>query len=346
MSEPTSETPEPRHDIAHLSHVELLTPRPEESLAFFRDVLGMHEVARHGQSVYLRAWGEYELCSLKLTESAQPGIGHTAFRADSPQALGRLVQTIEASGRGQGWIEGDTGHGKAFQFTDPDGHLLEIYYETEKYRAPENQRPALKNQPQRTSDRGIGVRRLDHVNFLGRAPATNSDFLHERLGARLTEHIVLDDGTQAGVWLTFTNKAYDVVYRPDRRAACTTSPIGSIIVRTCCGRRISTSSMASPSNSPLASTPSRRASSSTRANPAAIASRSRPVATSSSILIGSQWSGLRRIAPKGRPGEPPLSPVFIPMGRRWSRPPHRKIRPMASRESLQYRGATSHDADR
>ncbi len=29
---------EPIHDIAHLGHVELLTPRPEESLSFFRDV--------------------------------------------------------------------------------------------------------------------------------------------------------------------------------------------------------------------------------------------------------------------------------------------------------------------
>src|SRR5215831_11997835 len=184
-----SEAPEPIFDVAHLGHVELLTPKPEESLWYFRDVLGMHEVARRGQSVYLRAWGEYELCSLKLTESAQPGIAHTAFRANSSQALGRLVQTLEASGHGRGWIEGDTGHGKAYQFTDPDGHLLEVYYESEKYRAPEDQRPALKNQPQRASFRGVGVRRLDHINFLGRVPETNSSFLQERLSAMLTELI-------------------------------------------------------------------------------------------------------------------------------------------------------------
>lgn len=33
-------------DIAHLSHVELLTPKPEESVRFFKDVFGMEEVAR------------------------------------------------------------------------------------------------------------------------------------------------------------------------------------------------------------------------------------------------------------------------------------------------------------
>lgn len=116
---------------------------------------------------------------------------------------------------GQGWIDGDLGHGKAYQFTDPDGHLLEIYYETEKYQAPENLRPALKNQPQRYTDHGVGVRRLDHINFLGRDPASNRLFFQQQMGARLTEMIRLDDGTEAGIWVTFTNKTYDVVYTQD-----------------------------------------------------------------------------------------------------------------------------------
>lgn len=210
-----SDFPEPIHDIAHLGHIELLSPQPQESLGFFCEVLGMHEVGRAGASVYLRAWGEYERYSLKLTESRQAGVAHTAFRAMSPQALERRVQAIEASGYGRGWIEGDLGHGKAYQFTDPDGHLLELYYETEKYQAPEHLRPALKNQPQRFTDHGVGVRRLDHINFLGRDPAPNRRFFQQQLGAKLTEMIRLDDGTEAGIWVTFTNKTYDVVYTKD-----------------------------------------------------------------------------------------------------------------------------------
>src|SRR5215472_17641231 len=112
-----SKAAEPIFDVAHLAHVELLSPKPEESLWFFCDVLGMQEVARQGQSVYLRAWGEYECYSLKLTEARQAGIAHTSFRAWSPNALNRLVQDIEASGYGRGWIDGDVGHGKAYQFT-------------------------------------------------------------------------------------------------------------------------------------------------------------------------------------------------------------------------------------
>ena len=72
------------HDVARIGHAELLTPKPEESLRFFTDVLGMEEEAREGQSVYLRGWGDYLRYSLKLTESPQAGLGHTALRASPP----------------------------------------------------------------------------------------------------------------------------------------------------------------------------------------------------------------------------------------------------------------------
>jgi catechol 2,3-dioxygenase len=123
---------EPIRDIAHLGHVELLTPKPEESLWFFREVLGMEETARAGQSVFLRGWGDYERHTLKLTEAAHGGAGHTAWRTVSPEALERRARALEASGYGRGWIDGDLGHGAAYQFTDPDGHPMELYYEAEK----------------------------------------------------------------------------------------------------------------------------------------------------------------------------------------------------------------------
>ena len=46
--------PEPVFDVAHLAHVELLTPKFEESQRFFIDVMGMIESGRDGDSVYLR----------------------------------------------------------------------------------------------------------------------------------------------------------------------------------------------------------------------------------------------------------------------------------------------------
>ena len=161
------------HDLAHIGHAELLTPFPDESLRFFVEVFGMEIEAREGQSVYLRGWGDYQRYSLKLTESELPGLGHMAIRAWSPEALERRVESIEPTGLGHGWIDGDIGHGPAYQFTDPDGHRMELYYEAERYKPPEHLRPALRNVPQRYVGRGASVKRLDHVNVLAADVAAN-----------------------------------------------------------------------------------------------------------------------------------------------------------------------------
>jgi catechol 2,3-dioxygenase len=202
-------------DVAHIGHVELLTPRPEESLRFFEEVLGMTPEARDGLSVYLRGWGDYERYSLKLSESPRAGLGHLALRAWSPEALERRVEAIEATGLGGGWTEGDLGHGPAYRFTDPDGHVMELYFETEKYDPPEELRPALKNQPQRYVGRGAAIKRLDHVNVLAQDVLPNRLFAEEALGYRLYERIELDDGSEAGAWLSLTIAAHELIYVAD-----------------------------------------------------------------------------------------------------------------------------------
>src|ERR1700728_4868931 len=116
--------PEPVMDLAHLGHLELLTPKPDESLRFFIDVLGMTESGRQGDSVYLRGWDDYERYSLKLTASKTSGMGHMAFRARSPQALERRVAALKGSGFEIGWTDGDLCHGPAYLCHDPDGHNI------------------------------------------------------------------------------------------------------------------------------------------------------------------------------------------------------------------------------
>jgi catechol 2,3-dioxygenase len=202
-------------DVALIGLVELLTPRPEESLRFFEDVLGMTPEARDGQSVYLRGWGDYERYSLKLSESPQAGLGHVALRAWSPEALERRIAAIDAAGLGGGWTDGDLGHGPAYRFTDPDGHVMELYFETEKYDPPEELRPALKNQPQRYVGRGAAIKRLDHVNVLAQDVLPNRLFAEEALGYRLYERIELDDGSEAGAWLSLTIAAHELIYVAD-----------------------------------------------------------------------------------------------------------------------------------
>jgi catechol 2,3-dioxygenase len=195
---------EPIFDLAHLGHVELYTPRLDESVAFFVNVMGLTETTRQGDSVYLRGWDDYEHHTLKLTAHDKPGVGHIAWRTTSPQALERRARAIEAAGYGLRWTDGDLGHGRTYQFNNPGGHLMEIYYETEWYTPPDELKPALKNQAMQFPARGANLRRLDHVNIMVPDPAKDRTFFADVLGAKLTEQIVFSDGTIQAVWFSVT----------------------------------------------------------------------------------------------------------------------------------------------
>ena len=93
---------EPIMDVAHLGHLEMLTPKPERACASLLTCMGMTESGRAGDSVYLRGWDDYERYSLKLTGSKTSGLGHAAFRARSPQALARRVKAMNRAGAGSG----------------------------------------------------------------------------------------------------------------------------------------------------------------------------------------------------------------------------------------------------
>jgi catechol 2,3-dioxygenase len=206
-------------DLAHLAHLELFSPTPEARLRVFVDVMGMTESGRQGESVYLRGWDDYEHHTLKLTGAKVAGMGHFAFRTTSPEALQRRVAVIEQSGLGKGWTDGDLGHGPAYAFNTPDGHHMEPYYETEWDQPPAELRPSLKNQAMRFPARGVNARRLDHLNLLTSDVPVLKSFMEDILGMRTTEMIVLDSGEMAGVWVTATNKTYDVAFTHDHYGA-------------------------------------------------------------------------------------------------------------------------------
>jgi len=206
---------EPVYDVAHIAHAEMFTPKLDESVDFFVNIMGMTETARNGQSVYLRGWDDYEHHTLKLTVNDKPGLGHLAWRTRSPQALDRRVGAIKETGLGLGWIDGDRGHGPAFRFHNPDGHLMEIYYETEWYSPPDDLKPALKNQAMKFPGRGANLRRFDHVNLLAVDLKKECDFFTGVLGARLTEQIQFEDGSLHGVWFSVNNKSYDLAIAAD-----------------------------------------------------------------------------------------------------------------------------------
>lgn len=204
-------TTERCYDVAHLGHVEVYTDKFDDSLDFFTRVFGLKLSGQDATSAYLRAWDDYEFHTLKLTRHHTTGVGHIAYRVSSPEALDRRVAAIEASGfKTHGWVDGDMGHGRAYRFEDPFGHVFEVYWQTNRYQAEAADRPALKNTASRFHSTGACPRRIDHLNLLSDDVAEFGRFMVICLGSRVTEMIQLDNGRVGGCWFTVNNKTYDL----------------------------------------------------------------------------------------------------------------------------------------
>jgi catechol 2,3-dioxygenase len=221
VSEPDIGPTEPLYELAHLGHAELLTPVYEQSLAFFTEVYGLDLVHESDGSGYLRAWGDHDLTTLKLTASDQAGLGHVGWRAVSPQALNRRVSALEDHGVTGEWSTGDFGHGKAYSFRAPSGQRMELYYETEKYHAPEGKASYLPNQPQSSVARGVAAARIDHINVLAQDVPAARRLMCDSLGFKLREHLVPPGQPESGAWLSLMSKAHDlaITREPDPRAS-------------------------------------------------------------------------------------------------------------------------------
>ena len=74
--------------LSQLAHVEITSPKPEESVRWFVDVLGLEQTTQEGQSAYLRGWGEWLHSSLIVTEGPAPALAHIGWRTYGPGGCG------------------------------------------------------------------------------------------------------------------------------------------------------------------------------------------------------------------------------------------------------------------
>ena len=152
----------PSFDVAHLGHVEIYSDKFDESLDFFTRVYGLKLSAMDEHSADLRAWDDYEFCTLKLTKSSTTGVGHIGYRVASPEALSGASRRLRPADIKPMGGSMDLSHGRAYRFEDPFGHIFELYWDTN--RAPNDDPAALKNMASRFT--GVPPRRIDHVNLL------------------------------------------------------------------------------------------------------------------------------------------------------------------------------------
>ena len=155
----------PERLLSQLAHVEILSPSPAETVRFCTDVLGLEHSGNAGSSAYLRGWGDFFHHTLQVTESDAPGLGHVGWRSEGPEQLETAVARIEAAGAGEGWFEDSVGHGRAYRYRSPGGHLHELFWEVERYQPPPELVSPFPNRPQRYVPRGAALRCIDHVTL-------------------------------------------------------------------------------------------------------------------------------------------------------------------------------------
>ena len=179
--------------LSQLAHVELTTPKFEESLKFWTDVVGLEQTAQVGRSAYLRAWGDRFHHTLQLTEGPATGLGHIGWRAASPGSLGDAVARLEAAGVAEGWSEASVGHGRAFRYRGPGGHLHEVFWDVERFVPPAGMESPFPNRPQRYVPRGAAVRCIDHVTVTTSDPDRDAKWYRDTLGQRYMEYTTIPD---------------------------------------------------------------------------------------------------------------------------------------------------------
>jgi catechol 2,3-dioxygenase len=125
--------------LTRIGHVALRVADVERSRAFYTTLLGfevVEEDPEHG-GVFMALEGLSHTIDLFPVENPRTapaqtpgavGVGHIAFLVDSEQALKDAYETLQASGvpivRAIDHVSQ-----KSIYFQDPDGNLLEIYYE-------------------------------------------------------------------------------------------------------------------------------------------------------------------------------------------------------------------------
>jgi catechol 2,3-dioxygenase len=176
--------------LSQLAYAELISAEPDETVRWLVDVLGLEETTREGQSVYLRGFAEWLHSSLIVTEGPEPALGRIGWRTYGPGDPEAIAERVEGE-----WVSERPGRGAAYAYRAPVGrHLHEVFWETELYEAPPEQRePDQLFRPQRFPGRGAQARYLDHITIATPGMADDIAF-YKTLGARHTGQIHPEPG--------------------------------------------------------------------------------------------------------------------------------------------------------
>lgn len=198
--------------IMRMGRVELKVLDLERSVDYYTNVIGLEETGRMGDSVYLKAWDEYDHHSVILTKSKTAGVAHIAFKVETIDDLAYFEKKIEEFGCITSRISNYTrlAEGEAVHFILPTGHHCELYHEIDVLGTAVGTRNP---HPWPLGTKGVAPHRLDHCLLTGDDLKTVTRFFVEVLNFRQSERVVVEENEElVGSFLFSSNKAHDIAF--------------------------------------------------------------------------------------------------------------------------------------
>ncbi len=198
--------------ILRLSHAEVRVPDLELSLAYYVEVVGLVEVERTADRVYLKGWDEHQHHSLILATAPTYGLDSIGFKVQDVSDLDDLAARVEASGvattrHAPGELA--QGSGDIVRFRSPSGHTIDLEHGQLQVG---NGIPKLNPPVGPDSLKGMAPPRIDHIFLMCEDVDGVTDFFRDVLGFRMTEQILADDGYQLASFLERDHSTHDIAF--------------------------------------------------------------------------------------------------------------------------------------
>ena len=197
--------------IYRVGFTELQVPDLELAAAYYTEVLGLREVEREGDAVYLKGWDEHDHHSVVLKYAPRHGLEQFGWKVERLDDLEHFEKAAERWGcKVERLAEGEIkAAGPAIRFETPSGHRCVLYY---RMRQVGNGLPKTNPPPMPLDLVGIAPKSLDHCLLLAEDVGEAGRFFREVLGFRLTEQILSGEGHQLAAFLERSHTSHDVAF--------------------------------------------------------------------------------------------------------------------------------------
>ncbi len=160
--------------VSRVAYVELSTPELERSVAHATDILGLREVERVGDRVYLTCNERHH--ELVLRRDATAGIAAVALEVTAGQAFAELVASVQAAGYRCSDAE-VPGVERAVRVSAPGGMTFDLIS------------GMATDQPRRFNSVGRSPRKFGHATLVSDAAEELEQLLCGPLGFRLSDQV-------------------------------------------------------------------------------------------------------------------------------------------------------------